>query len=116
MSGYQVVTSAAPTSVVPSQSSSTSLQTSVAAGLTAASVSSQSELSLTDPLGAEQETELELASPKPSLSASLYQVAASTLSSGSMSPSQSLSMPSQTSDSPGFTAASVSSQSSALLA
>ncbi len=91
------------------------MQTSSASGFTAPSVSSQSVASATAPLGASQDTLALKASPKPSESASVYQVEASTALSSSMSPSQLLSMASHTSLCPGLAAAVLSSQSVASL-
>ena len=108
-SAYQV-TAPPSSSMEPSQSSSMPLQASVAPGLTLPSVSSQSVLSAMYPGGAVHPVVLSPASPYPSPSSSAYQVVAPP--SSSMLPSQSLSMPSQMSVSPGLMAASVSSQSS----
>jgi len=74
-------------------------------------VGAQSALSSTWPSGASQASTLAVASPYPSPSVSAYQVASPAAPASSVSPSQSLSMPSQVSVAASFTAGSVSSQS-----
>ena len=108
LSRYQVTQ---PSSVLPSQLLSIpSPQISGAAGLTAASPSSQSVLSATYPAGGNWATVDTPGSPKLSPSLSRYQVRQCS----SVRPSQSLSMPSpQNSATPGLTSGSPSSQSPA---
>src|SRR5512136_2328906 len=94
-------------SIRPSQSLSSPSQTSVTAGLTAALASSQSPGTSTYPAGAEQARTVS-APPYPSPSASRKKV---DRRNSSISPSQLLSFPSQTSSAPGWIPGSASSQS-----
>ena len=83
-------------------------QTSFAFGFMVSLVSKQSVLSATKPLGWSQASVVLFGSPKPSLSLSLYQVAASTAVFSSVMVSQLLSMPSQISSAFGLMAMFVS--------
>src|SRR5688500_8952244 len=100
MSRYHNRASRALSSVVPLQSSSRPLQTSVPAGETDASVSRQSSLFPTNPEGSQRRVPVE-GSPYPSPSRSSQETSASTAP-ASVDPSQSSSIPLQTSTASGW--------------